>query len=315
MLTKLLTDIFPKGLIILSISIFIPLLLSAQEIGTDSSQTIISPDSQIQYITEDSNIAIRQQGDSLKIGNSKKSKTINLIDKVVYTAKDSIRMDWLEQKAYMYGNAEVNYEGINLKASYIELDFKNNTVYAIGIEDSTGNIVGSPVFKDGKDEFETTSLTYNFDTKVGIVNNVTKSEGDIYIWLSKGKKMSNNITYVKSGHFTTCSAPHPHYRIRYKKGKIIPDDKIVTGPIYMEVEDIPIPLIIPFGFIPNKKGRANGVLIPSYGYTENRGYHLLDGGYYWGLGPNMDLALRGDIYSRGSWGLKAHSRYNFRYRR
>lgn len=313
MLTKLLTHIFPKVLIILCLSIFIPLIISAQEISSDSlSQLKNQIPSQPKEINDSlPNLSIKQ--DSIIIKKDKKTKSINLVDKVEYTADDSIRMNWLEQKAYLFHNAEVNYDGINLKAEYIELDFKNNTVFAIGLPDSSNKIVGSPIFKDGDDEFQTTSIRYNFDTRVGIVNDVTKHEGDLYIWLSKGKKMSDDITYVKSGHFTTCSAEHPHYRIRYKKGKIIPNDKIVTGPIYMEIEDIPIPLIIPFGFIPNKKGRSNGVLIPSYGYTENRGYRLTDGGYYWGLGPHADLALRGDIYSRGSWGLKAHSRYNFRY--
>jgi len=329
LLTKLLTDIFSKGLMIFFLSILITLTVSAQEIVPDSIPKLHSKtDDSLKmskvnqflndslknpHIYSDSIVESNDEGNEVSVSKPRRSKTMNLVEKVVYNAEDSIIMDWAKQKAYMYKNAEVNYDGVNLKADYIELDFKNNTVYAIGVEDSNGVVQGNPVFKDGDDEFETTSLTYNFDTKVGIVNDVTKHEGDMYVWLSKGKKMSDNITYVKSGHFTTCSAKHPHYRIRYKKGKVIPDDKIVTGPIYMEVEDIPIPLIIPFGFIPNKKGRANGILFPSYGYTENRGYNITDGGYYWGLGPHMDLALRADIYSRGSWGLKAHSRYNFRY--
>ncbi len=293
-------------------SIFIPLNISAQELTTDSTE--INNPVNGNTIPPDSLPKMKIEQDSLKIKKGKKTKSINLSDKVVYKSDDSIRMNWKQQKAYLFGNAEVIYNGIDLKAEYIELDFKNNTVYAVGVPDSTGKVIGNPIFKDGDDAFQTTSIHYNFDTRVGIVNDVTKHEGDLYVWLSKGKKMSDDITYVKSGHFTTCSLPHPHYRIRYKKGKIIPNDKIVTGPIYMEVEDIPIPLIIPFGFIPNKKGRSNGVLIPSYGYTENRGYNLTDGGYYWGLGEHMDLALRGDIFSRGSWGVKAHSRYNFRYR-
>ena len=309
MLTKLLTDIFFVKRIAFLLSMLFPLIISAQQLSPNKQ----GDKEKVAADLRDSLPHMSIEQDSLKIKSKKKSKSINLRDQVVYKSDDSIRMDWVKQKAYLYGNAEVIYNGIDLKAEYIELDFNNNTVYAIGLPDSTGKITGSPVFKDGDDEFQTSSIRYNFETQVGIVNDVTKHEGDIYVWLSKGKKMGDNITYVKSGHFTTCSLPHPHYRIRYKKGKIIPNDKIVTGPIYMEIEDIPIPLIIPFGFIPNKKGRSNGVLIPSYGYTENRGYNLTDGGYYWGLGPHMDLALRGDIYSRGSWGIKAHSRYNFRY--
>ncbi len=242
-----------------------------------------------------------------------KKSHINLSTQAIYQADDSIIMDKVNQKAYLYHNAMVNYEGVILKAEYIELDFKNNTVYAIGLPDTTGKIIGSPIFKDHGDEYKASTIRYNFETKKGLISDVTKDEGDIYVWLQKGKKMKNNITYVQSGHFTTCSAAHPHYRIRFWKGEIIPNDKIITGPIYMEIEGIPIPLIIPFGFIPNTKGRSNGIIPPTFGYTENRGYSLTQGGYYWGLGDHADLALRGNIYSRGSWGVDAESRYNFRY--
>jgi len=267
-----------------------------------------------------SNDSLATKNDSLQFAKKiikhtvKKKSTMNLVTEAIYEADDSLIMDKANQKAYLYHNAVVNYDGIILKAEYIELDFKNNTVYAIGIPDSTGKVIGSPVFKDHGDEYNAAVIRYNFDTKKGLISDVTKTEGDIYVWLKKGKKLKNSITYVETGHFTTCSAKHPHYRIRFKKGKIIPNDKIVTGPIYMEVEDIPIPFVIPFGFIPNSNKRSNGILFPSYGYTENRGYNLTNGGYYWGLGRNADLAVRADIYTRGSWGIKALSRYNFRYR-
>ncbi|OYT10440.1 MAG: hypothetical protein B6I18_09095 [Bacteroidetes bacterium 4572_112] len=204
----------------------------------------------------------------------KKKKSLGLKTKATYDADDSLIMDRVNNKLYLYHNAVVNYDGIILKAEYIELNFDKNTVYAVGVPDSTGKIIGSPVFKDGGDEYEAGIIEYNFDTKKGLISDVTKNEGDIYIWMKKGKKLPSNITYVETGHFTTCSAKHPHYRIKFKKGKIIPDDKIVTGPIYIEVEDVPLPFVMPFGFIPNTSNRANGILMPSYGYTENRGYNL-----------------------------------------
>lgn len=254
--------------------------------------------------------------DSLgKVDVPKKSDDEFVLEsKIIRNSKDSVKVNYKQRKAYLYGNARVEYENIILEAAYIEFDFQNNTVYAKGLPDSTGKIIGNPVFKEGTDEYETTEIRYNFKSRKGLVYNVTRKEGDAYVFLSEGKKMPDNTTFVQSGHFTTCSLPHPHYSIKYGKGKIIPDDKIVTGPIYMEIEDIPLPLILPFGFFPNKRGRANGILIPSYGYRENRGYFLSDGGYYTGLGEHIDLALRGDIYTRGSWALKANSNYNFRYK-
>ncbi|MBN2745999.1 MAG: LPS-assembly protein LptD [Bacteroidales bacterium] len=244
----------------------------------------------------------------------KKPQNFILESRIIRTAKDSVKINYKTQKAYLFGNAKVEYENITLEAAYIEIDFVNNTVYATGMPDSSGKMIGEPVFKEGADEYKTTVMKYNFTTRKGLVYNVTKQDGDAYIFLAEGKKMPDNTTYVHKGHFTTCSLPHPHYSIRYNKGKIIPDDKIVTGPIYMEIEDIPIPLVLPFGFFPNKRGRANGILIPSYGYTENRGYFLSNGGYYIGLGEHVDLALRGDIYTKGSWALRALSNYNWRYK-
>lgn len=253
--------------------------------------------------------------DSIPIDNESQKKPQNFIleSRIIRTAKDSVKINYKTQKAYLYGNAKVEYEKITLEAAYIEIDFVNNTVYATGMPDSSGKMIGEPVFKEGADEYQTTEMRYNFTTRKGLVYNVTKQDGDAYVFLAEGKKMPDNTTYVHQGHFTTCSLPHPHYSIRYNKGKIIPDDKIVTGPIYMEIEDIPIPLILPFGFFPNKKGRANGILIPSYGYTEARGYFLSNGGYYTGLGEHIDLALRGDIYTKGSWAIRALSNYNWRY--
>ena len=244
----------------------------------------------------------------------KKKSSMDLKSKAIYLADDSLIMDRENEMLYLYHNAVVNYDGIILKAEYIELDFKKNTVYAIGVPDSTGEIIGAPVFKDAGEEYQAGIIEYNFDSKKGLISDVTKNQGDVFIWMKKGKKLPSDIIYVETGHFTTCSAKHPHYRIKFKKGKVIPDDKIVTGPIYIEVEDVPLPFVMPFGFIPNTSSRSNGILVPSYGYSENRGYNLTNGGYYWGLGDHADLQLRGDIYTRGSWAIKALTRYNFRYR-
>lgn len=245
---------------------------------------------------------------------SQNSDEVNLRSKAIYNAKDSIVYSQDYSKAYMYNKAFVEYDNIVLEAAFIEIDFNKNELYATPLKDSTGNIYGKPVFKEGSDEFNVDTIRYNFDTKKGIVKNVRKKEGELYTWTHKGKKMPDDVTYADKGHFTTCNADHPHFRIVFKKGKIIPKDKIVTGPIYMEIGDIPLPFIIPFSYLPNKQGRANGLIFPTYGYAPNRGYNLRQIGYYTGLGRNADLALTGDIYSRGSYAVKLRTRYNVRYK-
>jgi hypothetical protein len=262
----------------------------------------------------DSSDTLQTSLDTLNTPAPQKKKSILLSDKVDYDCQDSTIMDWVQRKAYLYNNAYVKYEDIELKAAYIEIDFDNNTIFATGLPDSTGQMYGLPIFKDGDDEYETTALKFDIETKKGIVYDVTMQEGDIYTHVTKGKKMPDNTMYVQGGHFTTCSHSHPHYRIRYNKAKVIPKDKIVTGPIYMEIGDVILPFALPFGYFPNKRGRANGIIIPSYGYSASRGFYLSRGGYYTGLGEQMDLAITGDFYSKKSYRINLRSNYNVRYK-
>jgi len=129
-------------------------------------------------------------------------------------------------------------------------------------------------------------------------------EGEGYMHGSIIKKLPDNSINVRKGSYTTCNLEHPHFELRYTKAKVIPNDKIVTGPAYLVIEDVPIPLFLPFGFFPNKRGQQSGILIPSYGESNNRGFFFENGGYYIGISEHADFEIRGDIYTRGSWALK-----------
>jgi hypothetical protein len=234
--------------------------------------------------------------------------------KVDYSAKDSMIVDQANQKAYLYNDAKVLYDGLDLKAGYIEIDFRNSMVYATTIKDSAGNDVQKPEFSQGEDKFTAGKIAYNFKTKKGKIVDVITQQGEGFIHGRDIKKDTNNVYYVGHGKYTTCNLDHPHFYIGAKKIKVIPDDKIVTGPAVLYIADIPTPLAIPFGYFPNKKGRASGILIPTYGESTNLGFFLKDGGFYFGMNEYADLALRGDIYSNGSYGAKAASSYRQRYK-
>jgi lipopolysaccharide assembly outer membrane protein LptD (OstA) len=236
-----------------------------------------------------------------------------LKEKVIYSATDSMLIDQVNQKAYLYNNAIVLYDDLNLKAGYIEIDFGKNLVYATTIKDSAGNDSQKPVFEQGEDKFTAGKITYNFNTKKGKITDVITQQGEGYIHGRDIKKDTNNVYYVGHGEYTTCDLEHPHYYIGAKKIKIIPDDKIITGPAVLWIADIPTPLAIPFGFFPNKKGRASGILLPTYGESSNLGFFLKGGGYYFGKNEFADLALTGDGYSNGSYGVHAQSNYRKRY--
>lgn len=237
-----------------------------------------------------------------------------LDDKVDYHAEDSMITDITNQKAYLYNNAIVIYQDMTLKAGYIEIDFKNNVVYAYSIKDSAGKEVQRPDFKNKDGQYVASYIAYNFDTKKGKIKDVRTQQDEGFIHGSDIKKDTGNVYYVKNGIYTTCDLEHPHYGIYAKKIKVIPEDKIITGPAVLYIADIPTPLILPFGYFPNKKGRRSGILMPSYGESNNWGFFLKDGGFYFGGNEFVDLALTGDIYSNGSAGGRMNTNYKKRYR-
>lgn len=235
-------------------------------------------------------------------------------DKIERSCNDSTIQDFGNNKIYYYGGAKVVYGDITIEAEYIEFDFEKRTVFAKGLVDSTGKLYGTPVFTEGGQTYKSETMTFNFDTKKGIITKVFTEDAMGYIHGSRIKKMEDNTINIRSGSFTTCSnQDHPHYEFHFGKAKVIPDDKIVTGPAYFKLEETPLPIGVPFGIFPNSKGQRSGILIPSWGESANRGFYFENGGYYWGINEHMDLQIVGDIYTRGSWAVKPTFRYNKRY--
>ena len=235
-------------------------------------------------------------------------------DKIERSCNDSTIQDFKNNRIHYYGGAKVVYEDITIEAEYIEFDFENRTVFAKGLLDSMGKLYGTPVFIEGDKRYNSETMKFNFDTKKGIITKVFTEDAMGYIHGSKIKKMDDNTIHIKSGSYTTCSNPeHPHFEFHFGKAKVIPDDKIVTGPAYFKLEETPLPIGVPFGIFPNSKGQRNGLIIPSWGESANRGFYLENGGFYWGINEHMDLQIVGDIYTRGSWAVKPTFRYNKRY--
>ncbi len=271
----------------------------------------------------DSSISVPSDSSFLIIdtlnNDSIKTRILEISDDAIeepidYKAKDSILFDVGLQKVYLYGEAQINYQDIELKAEYIELDLGKDLVFAIGIKDSSGNVVGKPEFKDGKDEFSSKEMLYNFKTKKGIIKEVITEQNGGYLHSRITKIQENKEVHIKDGKYTTCNLEHPHFYIKLTKAKVIPDDKIVSGPAYLVIEDVPTPLGIPFGFFPNNSGHKSGILIPEYGEEVNRGFFLRNGGYYFAINDYVDLQARADIYSKGSWGASTITRYKKLYK-
>jgi len=265
----------------------------------------------LNHLLTDSLVSQSKPPDSLQTP----AKKFGLDYKVKYDAKDSIRFDILTQKVYLFGDASIEYGEISLKAAYIEIDFSKNQAFARGVPDSLGKMQGEPVFSESGQSFDSEILTYNFDTKKGVIKSVTTKDGEGYLHGDRIKKMPDERINIQKGWYTTCDLKHPHYEFRYTRAQVIPKHKIVSGPAYMVIEDVPVPLFLPFGLFPNKSGQRSGILIPTFGEgSADRGFYLQGGGYYWGISDYMDLTVTGDIYTSGSWALRPTFRYNRKYR-
>ncbi len=238
-----------------------------------------------------------------------------LDDPVEYEAKDSIVLNMKERKAYLYGSAWITFQDIRLEADYIEVDFRNKTLFAQGIEDDSSDLyAGRPQFTDDGKVYEADSMKYNFETKKGLSMGVLTTEKDGYIHGEKVLRDSLENIYVKKARFTTCNLPDPHFYIQANKIKVIPKKQIVTGPANLVIEEINTPLFVPFGFFPIPEKKSHGLIFPNFGESPDRGFYLRGLGYYFPINDFIDLQLTGDYYFRGSWGIAANSSYYKRYK-
>lgn len=239
----------------------------------------------------------------------------NAIEDIIhYQAADSIAINLSSRQATLYKEGDINYDGMELKANEIVVDFNKQTLHAKGTADTAGTYAGRPYFKQDAAEYTADTLLFNYRTKKGIINGVITQEGDGFLHGNKVKKVSDSVMFLNSGQYTTCNYAHPHFAINFSKSKLITGNMIVTGPAYVSIEDVPTPLAVPFAFFPLVSGRSSGIILPSYGWMNGRGYYLKDGGYYFALNDFMDLALMAELYTNLSWKGEVKSNYYKRYR-
>ena len=289
----------PKYLLLLAI----PLLLTSIATSAYAKKTSTTAEK-----AEDASNTTRQDSTSTP------KKKSSLTAPVKYNAKDSIVL-YKAGNAYMYGEGSVQYENMELTADYIHLNADSTKIDAHGVLDADSALVGTPVFKENGEEYEARTIEYNYDTKKGFVRQAVVKQGDGYVVGKEAKKIGDDIFYMKNGHYTTCdNHEHPHFYLNLTKAKVKQKHWVATGPAYMVLMDVPLPLAVPFGFFPFTKSYSSGVIMPSYGDEMNRGFYLKEGGYYFAINDYFDLALTGDIYTKGSWAVNGTSRYVKRYK-
>ena len=248
-------------------------------------------------------------------GKSRIDRTKRDIEsKVTFSATDSILLIG-RNHAYLYGNGEVGYQDFKLNSQNITMELDSSTVAATGVLDSLGEWVGNPIFKDKSGEYESETMRYNFKTEKGFITNIVTQQGEGYLTGGSTKKNADGTYFIQNGRYTTCDDhEHPHFYFNITKGKLTPKKDVVTGPGYMVLADVPLPLALPFGYFPFSKDYSSGILFPSFGEDYNKGFFMRNGGYYFAINDYIDLALLGEIYTKGSWGISGKSTYVKRYR-
>ena len=233
---------------------------------------------------------------------------------VIYESNDSTTFT-LGGAATLYGSGKVNYQNIELAAEVISMNLDSSTVHAYGIKDTTGTIKGKPVFKEGETAYDTETISYNFKSKKAGITDIITQQGEGYVTGSRAKKGANDEIFMEHGRYTTCDHhDHPHFYMQLTRAKVRPKKNVVTGPAYLVVEDVPLPLAVPFFFFPFSSSYSSGFIMPTYMDDSSRGFGLAEGGYYFAMSDIMDLKLTGDIFTQGSWRLSGLTNYNKRYK-
>jgi hypothetical protein len=235
---------------------------------------------------------------------------------LTYAASDSMYLDVINNELHLYGDAEVNYQTINLKACYIVVNATKKTIKAQACTDSLSRKPkGLPTFTDGNETLTSRKISYNFETKKARVTDIVTQQGEGYLMAQDVKMINDSTFYIKNAFYTTCNETnHPHFGLNITKGKVIKNRTIIAGPAYLEVADIPLPIGIPFAYYPITEKKKSGVILPQYGQEATRGYFLMGGGYHFAINRRLALSLTGDLSSRGSWGLNPKITYHKRYK-
>ena len=279
-----------------------------RSVDEDSILKLLQTSSVIEVMRDTTHKDEEKKEDTLKVSKSA------LDEPVQFSAKDSLTYHFASGRANFYGESDLKYLNMELQADFITMSLDSALVHANSRINEKEEEVGKPVFRMGSDQYEPDSISYNFKSGKAFISNVYTEQGEGILISAESKRDSTGVTYFRNGKYTTCDAKHPHYYLELTRGKMRPDEDVVFGPAYLVVEDVPLPLALPYGFFPFTKSYSSGFIMPSYGDETNRGFYLRDGGYYFALSDKIDLKVLGEIYTKGSWALSLNSNYKKRYK-
>ena len=305
-----------KILFALSFTVFINTLSFSQDIPKKGkTKRIAVRDSLVVSTDSLINIETSEKVKDTIVQDSIKQKKELLENIIVYNAIDYTRFSNKNKKLYLYNEAKITNGSMTIEAGSIVIDYNKNTVYAKGIVDSTGKYIQKPVFSESNNVVEPDSIIFNTDTKKALIYNSKTAQGEGTVISEITKKENDSVFFVKDAKYTSAeNLDDPEYYLKLRKAKIVPGKKIVTGLANLFIYDVPTPLGLPFGFFPQSEKQTSGIIIPTFGEQNSRGYFLQNGGYYFAISDYLDLTVLGDYYTNGSYGLRLENKYTKRYK-
>ncbi|GAL77503.1 hypothetical protein JCM19274_5216 [Algibacter lectus] len=300
----------------LSFTMFINMLSFGQDIKKKTDSIKPSVENRVTIKTDSvlAPIIDEKVQDSTKTDSIKPKKGL-LENKVVYSAVDYTTFNQIKHKLYLYNQAKIDYGDMNISAGSIIVDYTTNTVRARGIIDTTGEYTQKPVFTQGSSVVEPDSIVFNSKSKKALIYNSKTEQGEGTVIASITKKENDSVYFLKNAKYTTAeNLEDPDYYIKLRKAKIVPGKKIVTGLANLFIYDVPTPIGLPFAFFPQTETHTSGVILPSFGEQNDRGFFLQNGGYYFAINDHVDLTVLGDYYTNGSYGLRVENTYAKRYK-
>ena len=297
-----------KGNILVLPILLVALMLSAVVLSAHSAPRGMQGGALL-YSANDSLSTDSTQTDSVR------RRKAGIDSPVEYTANDSLVYEAGTNFAYLFGQANVNYQGMKIDAAKLSMSMDSSMVHAEGYRDTVKNVLlEMPVFRQGSEEYKSEKMSFNFKTQKGYITNVSTVQGNGFLQSNESKRTEDGTLYFKDGKYTTCDAEHPHFYVHLTRGKVIPGKESYFGPAYLVVEDVPLPLAVPYGFFPMTKKYSSGIIVPSFGDETLRGFYARDGGYYFAINDYLDFKALGEIYTKGSWGVSGEMNYRKRYK-
>jgi len=201
---------------------------------------------------------------------------------------------WIQKTLWRgEGNVEVLYQDIKIHCDKVELNSETMDLTA------SGNVV----LDQGPRRFTADELHYNLKTKTGDFTNATGQVDPFYYFTGKKViKLDETHFKLEKATFTSCQPePRPPWRFGISKALIEEEGYGHFHGLTIQTKGVPI-FYLPYLLWPVKTQRTTGLLVPTFGYSNRRGFYL-GNALYIAAGRSWDTTVYLDLYSQGWLGL------------